>query len=119
MTRSNEIPANVIPYVRAGSHAALADAGIELGAAEARVLKDSDREQRWWADPAGRRKRHGELLDLIGRTEEDNTEAVEMRAYGHADVLAVTEALEWFTRDRPGVGTAEIEAFCLDAGLAC
>ena len=117
MTYSNEIPANVIAYVRAGSKAELDDAGAELAAAEGRVLKDREgrplseheREQRQWRDPFERYGRHDELLDLIGWT---NTEAVEMNPDHH--LLAVTEAVNRFERDHPGVGTAEIEA----SGLA-
>ena len=77
MTYSNTIPANVVPYVRAGSLANIAD--IEAAMPEAadhvyveRHLGEKVRPlvERW--------KAHRDLLDLIGRTEKENTEAVEM-----------------------------------------
>ena len=61
-------------------------------------------------------KAHRDLLDLNGRTEKENTEAVEMDPDRHLPTIA--EALERFEHDHPGVGTAEIQAFRRDVGLA-
>ena len=114
MTYSNTIPANVIPYVRAGSLAELADAGAKLTEAHGQVL--AERHLREIAPIVDRYKAHSDLVDLIGWGEEENAEAVEMDPNGN-HLWAIREALERFARDRPGVGAAEIEAFCLDVGL--
>lgn len=122
MTYSNEIPANVIAYVRAGSRAELDATLAELAAAWGRVLKDRDgralsKHHVRELDPlVDRCKRHYELLDLIGWDDGEDSDPVEMDPSGDW-LCAVGEALELLDLEHPGVDTAEIEAFRLDVGL--
>jgi hypothetical protein len=113
MAYSNEIPANVIPYLRRGLWADDEATTAVLREKEQKVF--SEHHARELDSLHDRRVRHAELFELIGYPSEGDSGPVEMDPDRH--LLAVMEGLEQFRRDQPGVGTAEIEAFCLSAGL--
>jgi hypothetical protein len=103
MSDSVTIPANIFPYLRAGSLA-------EQDAAVAELTRSK-------SAATGRWKAHNDLLDLIGRTDDDNREAVEISLAKGTHLWAIHAALERFERDDPGAGASEIEAFRRGIGL--